>query len=253
MNERFSIRAHCTGKSMAWTLAHPEIEPDANSSDCIEALTRRLEQGEPLAYLLERADFHDVSLKVNASVLVPRPETELLVELACDQIAEGAKVLELGTGSGAIALALAKARPDVDITATDVCEKALECARENARRLGQAPTFLCADWLAGIEGQFDAILSNPPYVAADDDCLTRLPLTFEPRHALDGGKDGLEALRRIVENALPRLNSGGMLALEHGFDQGEKMREMLEKKGYVNIATLHDLAGHERVSWGRRA
>ncbi len=253
MNERLRIKAHCMGQSIAWAFANPEVEPDAASSACIEALIRRLEQGEPLAYLLEQTAFHDVSLKVNASVLVPRPETELLVELARDEIAHGAKVLELGTGCGAIALALAKARPDVDITATDVCEKALRCARENARRLGQAPVFLCAHWLAGIDGGFDAILSNPPYVASDDACLAQAPLTFEPRRALDGGIRGLEALRKIAGNALPRLNSGGMLALEHGFDQGAEVREMLDKGGYTGITTLRDLAGHERVSWGRRA
>ena len=253
MNEHLRIKAHCMGQSIAWAFANPEIEPDARSSACIEALTKRLTRGEPLAYLLEKAEFHEVSLQVNASVLVPRPETELLVELARDEVVHGGRVLELGTGSGAVALALAGARPDVDITATDVCEKALRCARENARRLGQALTFLCADWFAGIEGGFDAILSNPPYVASDDACLTRPPLTFEPRRALDGGIGGLEALRRIVENALPRLTSGGMLALEHGFDQGAEVREMLERGGYKGTSTLHDLAGHERVSWGRRA
>ena len=245
------------GRSIAWLYAHPEIEPDSLTAARIGALTARQNDGEPLAYLLESAEFHQVSLKLTPQVLVPRPETELLVELARRETREGGKLLELGTGSGAVALALAKVRPDLEITATDVSAEALECALQNARALAcqlrQPPRFVCADWLAGINSEFDVIVSNPPYVAQDDACLTAPPLRFEPRLALDGGRDGLVALGAIVSAALPRLTPGGMLAVEHGFDQGAHVREMLGIRGYVGVDTVEDLAGHERVSLGLRA
>ena len=198
------------------------------------------------------AAFHELCLTLTPQALVPRPETELIVEVARREIVRGGLVLELGTGSGAIALALAKARPDLDITATDASDKALACAQENARQLAQAPRFVCADWFKGVCGNFDAILSNPPYVASNDACLQVPPLSFEPREALDGGPDGLDALRAIIADALPRLRSGGMLVLEHGCEQGARVREMLEKREFANVETRNDLAGHERVSIGRR-
>ena len=252
MHDAVRIKAHCLGKSVAWLYAHPEIRADAPLQARIDALTARCRAGEPLAYLLERAEFHEITLKLTPHVLVPRPETEVLVETARREVVHGGKVLELGTGSGAVALALGKARPDLEITATDASEHALRCARDNAQRLGQAPRLMCSDWLHGINARFDAIVCNPPYVAEDDPCLTAPPLCFEPRMALDGGCDGLEAITKIITHALPRLRPGGMLALEHGFDQGARVRQMLGHQRYSGVATLKDLAGHERVSVGKR-
>ncbi len=204
-----------------------------------------------MEYLLESAGFHDVQLRITHDVLCPRPETELLVDWAITHLATSAKVLELGTGSGAIALAIGKARPDVLITATDVSEAALLCAEENAARLGIKIGFVCANWCRGIGGGFDAILSNPPYVAADDPCLKNAPLAFEPRLALDGGVQGLESLSEIVREAPRCLRARGTLALEHGFDQADKVRAMMCEAGFSGVQTLVDLSGHERVSIGR--
>lgn len=245
------LKAYCLDKSLAWIYAHPEVEANAQEGERLEKLTSRLRNGEPLAYLTGRIEFHNVQLRLTRKVLTPRPETELLVELAIEKLVEGARVLELGTGSGALALALAKARPDLAITATDVSQQALACATVNARRLGLPVEFVCTDWFCGIAGDFDAILSNPPYVASDDARLSAPPLSYEPRLALDGGKDGLEALALLIEQAPQRLTPGALLAMEHGHDQAGSARELMRQSGFTAIDTLRDLAGHERVSLGQ--
>lgn len=244
------IKAHCLGKSLAWVFAHPEAEPCEGASERIVSLQARRAEGEPMAYLLETAEFHDIRLRLTHDVLCPRPETELLVDWASRSLDAGARTLDLGTGSGAIALALAKARPDLRVTATEISERALACAKDNAVRLGINVDFVAANWCRGIEGQFDAILSNPPYVAQDDPCLEKPPLSFEPRLALDGGVEGLEALKEITRGATRCLRRGGSLALEHGYNQGERVRAMMRRAGFKAVETLRDLAGHERVSLG---
>lgn len=244
------IKAHCLGKPLAWVFAHPQVRPEEAAYRRMAILQARRAKGEPMAYLLESVEFHDVRLRVTPDVLCPRSETELLVDWGVSRLASGARVVELGTGSGAIALALRKARPDLAVTATDISECALGCAKENAASLGIRVKFISADWCLGVEGQFDAILSNPPYVAHDDPCLGTAPLVFEPRRALDGGVEGLEALREIIRQAPHCLRQGGALALEHGFNQGESVRDMMRKTGFEKIETLRDLAGHERVSFG---
>lgn len=245
------LKAHCLDKSLAWIYAHPEVELDGRESERLAKLTSRLRNGEPLAYLIGRTEFHDIQLQLTKRVLTPRPETELLVDLATEELAEGAQVLELGTGSGALALALAKARPDLAITATDLCPDALACATSNAHKLDLTVDFLCADWLRGISGHFDAILSNPPYVASDDACLSSPPLSHEPRLALEGGKDGLESVALLIAQAPQRLVRGGLLALEHGYDQAGPVRKLMHQSGFTAVNTLRDLAGHERVSLAR--
>jgi release factor glutamine methyltransferase len=227
-----------------------------------EWLARRA-AGEPLAYLLGTKEFHGIELEVNADVLVPRPETELLVDWALEAIAavpcagsaEGerraASVLDLGTGSGAIALALKQRRPSLHVSASDVSARALAVARRNATRLGLAIELVESSWWQALAGRrFDLVVANPPYIAGDDPHLAAL--RHEPRSALTPGGDGLDAIRAIVGDAPAHLHPGGWLLVEHGFDQGRAVRALFEAAGLADVETRADLAGHERASGGRR-
>ncbi|MEO8311212.1 MAG: peptide chain release factor N(5)-glutamine methyltransferase [Caldimonas sp.] len=226
-------------------------------------LERRL-AGEPLAYLLGEKEFCGLLLEVDRGVLVPRPETELLVEWACESLdalvperstvaeRKPLRVVDLGTGSGAIALALKRAHPAIEVTATDVSASALAVARRNADRLGLAIEFVEASWWQGLEGRrFDIAVANPPYVAADDPHLGAL--RYEPTLALTPGGDGLGALRAIASGAALALAPRGWLLVEHGFDQAAAVREMLGAAGLTGVETRRDLAGLERATGGRRA
>ena len=213
-----------------------------------EALLRRREKREPVAYILERKGFRHLELAVDRRVLVPRPETEVLVEAGLD-LPRGAAVVDVGTGSGAVALALKQERPDLRVSATDASPDALAVARANARRLGLDVAFHRADLLAGVPGRFDAVLANLPYVA--DDELARLHpevAEHEPRLALRGGRDGLDAIRRLV------VQSGevSFLALEVGAGQAAAVAGLLSRAGFAAVGTRLDLAGIERVVVGRR-
>jgi len=215
-------------------------------------LERRL-AGEPIAYLLGEKEFHGLMFKVTPDVLVPRPETELLVDWAVEvgtALASPARLLDLGTGSGAIALAAKHALPSLAVTGTDRSGAALAIAQRNARRLGLEVELLEASWWQGLEGlRFDVVAANPPYVHPADPALAAL--RHEPREALTPGGDGLDALRAIVDGAADHLVPGGWLLLEHGFDQAEAVRAMLATAGFEAIQSRHDLAGHERSSGGR--
>ncbi|HSC62250.1 MAG TPA: peptide chain release factor N(5)-glutamine methyltransferase [Caldimonas sp.] len=228
-----------------------------------DALVRRL-AGEPIAYLLGEKEFHGLMLEVDRRVLVPRPETELLVDWASETIEaltsgrrhdvddRGLRVVDLGTGSGAIALALKNAHPRCHVTATDVSRSALAVARRNAERLDLAIELVEASWWQGLEGRrFQLAVANPPYIAADDPHLRQLG--HEPALALTPGGDGLDALRAIVEGASASLEAGSWLLLEHGFDQAGSVRSLLAGAGFGRIDTRRDLAGHERATGGRRA
>jgi release factor glutamine methyltransferase len=220
----------------------------------LESLARRRLAGEPVAYLTGRREFWSLDLEVTPDVLVPRPETELLVERTLAAIA-GARhpaVLDLGTGSGAIALAVASARPDAAVTATDASAAALAVARRNAVRLGVANLrFFEGDWYAPLAGaRFEAITSNPPYVASGDDALAAL--AHEPRLALAAGPGGLEALAAVAAGAPGHLAPGGSLLVEHGAGQGAAVRRLFADAGIEAIETFADLAGRERVTEGRR-
>ena len=233
------------GRGRASLLAHAE--------EAIDSSPARRRAGEPVSYITGWREFYGVALRVTPEVLIPRPETELLVELALERISpdEPGRVLELGTGSGAIAIALANERPGLAIVATDVSETALALARRNAREHGAEIDFVLSDWFEALgPAQFDLIVSNPPYVPAEDAHLEREDLRFEPRLALVGGDDGLACIREIAARAQNRLRPGGSLLVEHGYDQGDRCVELLRALGYTRVTDSHDLAGWPRVSAG---
>ena len=204
----------------------------------------------PVAYISGEREFWSLTLAVTPAVLIPRPETELLVELALERLHEGARVLDLGTGSGAIALALGRERTDLSIAASDISSAALAVARENAERLGVTVDWLHGDWYAAVSDRYDVIVSNPPYVEADDPHLDALG--YEPRVALVGGSDGLAAFRVIVGGASQHLSPGGWLIVEHGYRQGAAVRALFATAGFTELATRTDLAGNDRATLGRR-
>ncbi len=226
----------------------------ADQEAALDALIARRRQGEPIAYLTGRREFWSLDLSVSPAVLVPRPETELLVERALARIPVEAAwaVADLGTGSGAIALALASARPRCRVVATDNSAAALAIARANAARLHLSVDFRLGDWLAPLAHEtFDILVSNPPYVASGDPHLAAL--RHEPVSALAAGPDGLDALRAIVAGARAALKPGGWLLLEHGYDQAAAAGALLRERGYKNISCYPDLAGRDRVSEGQRS
>jgi release factor glutamine methyltransferase len=249
------LLAHVVQRERAWLVAHRDDELSSAQADAFDALARRRREGEPVAYLTGMKEFWGLPLRVSSAVLVPRPETETLVELALEWIAGDAdtRVLDLATGSGAIALALAHDRPRAHVTATDVSSAALAVARDNAARLRVANVECVeSDWWQALAGRrFDVIVSNPPYVAAGDPHLARGDLRFEPLVALVAESDGLAALRTIVGNARDFLAPRGALAVEHGYDQSESVLGLLRDAGFAQIVVRCDLAGVARVAGGR--
>lgn len=230
-------------------VAHAEDRVEPSKALAAQAWFARRRDGEPVSYITGRREFYGLELSVGPDVLIPRPETEHLVELALERLPRGssARVLELGTGSGAIAIALALLRPGLKITATDVSEAALGVARRNALEHAVEIEFVRSDWFESIEaGPFDLVVSNPPYVAAGDPHLG--DLRFEPPVALIGGDDGLACLRRIAAGARRYLGRGGALLLEHGYDQGESCPALLRGLGFAEVADHRDLAGMPRVA-----
>ena len=249
------LLAHALGVNRAWFFAHAEDVPAASDVARFDALVRRRTEGEPVAYIVGRRDFWSLPLEVTSATLIPRPETELLVELAIDRLPHGGIVVDLGTGSGAIALAIAKERPDAIVVAVDASEAALEVARRNAEALSlQRVTFHHGDWLTPLAGQrFDLIVSNPPYIEAADPHLAQGDLRFEPATALASGLDGLDDIRRITASAIGHLNAGGWLMVEHGWNQGEAVREIFGMAGLREVSTFRDLEDRDRVTAARRA
>jgi release factor glutamine methyltransferase len=239
------------GCERIYLITHAEDTVDSSSARTAQAWFARRRSGEPVSYITGWREFYGLALRVTADVLIPRSETELLVDLALERVPLGssARVLELGTGSGAIAIALASLRPEWRITATDVSEKALDVARRNSQEHVVEIDFARSDWFESIgPGPFDLIVSNSPYVAAGDPHLERGDVRFEPRIALVGGGDGLACIRRIAVGARQRLRSGGSLLLEHGYDQAESCVAQLRELGYTGVADFRDLAGLPRVS-----
>ena len=248
-----ALLAHALARSSAWLYAHGDDPIEAAELARFEALLSRCEQGEPVAYLTGRRGFWSFDLRVTPDTLIPRPETELLVERALAHLpaATDLRVADLGTGSGAIALALAHERPRAGVVAVDVSAGALDVARGNAVELGLANVeFRQGDWLAPLAGQrFDLIASNPPYIAEGDPHLD--DLRHEPAPALSSGRDGLDAIRVIASAAPAHLVPGGWLMLEHGWDQGEAVRGILVAAGFAEVMTDRDLEDRDRVTSGR--
>lgn len=236
-------------------LAHPEQVLTPAQQAAYDGLLQRRMRGEPIAHILGEREFFGLNLKVTPATLIPRPDTELLVELALQRIpAHGRfRVLDLGTGSGAIALSIAHARPEAEVTAVDASAAALAVARENALRLGiRNAELVQSDWFAALEGRrYGLIVSNPPYVAAGDEHLAQGDLRFEPASALVSGADGLDDIRRIVGGAGRFLEDAGWLLLEHGYDQASAVRALLEQCGFIEVFSATDVAGIERVSGGK--
>ena len=248
------LLAQALGTGRARLRSHPEEVPAAGAAALFLSLIERRAGGEPVAYILGRKDFWTLELSVSPAVLVPRPETELLVERALLlRGGEQARVADLGTGSGAIALALASARPGWAIVATDISAAALAVARANAAALGLAWVEMAqGDWLSGLRGRtFHLILSNPPYIAAADAALHQPELMREPRLALVADEDGLAALHRIIQDAPQHLEPGGWLLLEHGATQAAAVAGALVARGFAQVRSHRDLAGRERMTEGQ--
>lgn len=235
----------------AWLLAHDGDALPAAAESAFLALCARRADGEPLAYLTGEKEFFGLALRVDARVLVPRPDTETIVEWSLELLRDRAapRVIDLGTGSGAIALAICSARQDARVEAVDRSDGALAIATANAQRLGLPVHLRQASWLQGA-GRYDLIVSNPPYIAEHDPHLPAL--RHEPREALAAGADGLQDLRAIVAAAPAHMEAGGWLLLEHGWDQAAAVRALLQAAGFADVASRRDLAGIERCSGGRR-
>ena len=254
-----------------YLFAHPEYILNKDEAMEYEQILQRRLIGEPVAYILGEREFFGLTLKVTPATLIPRPDTELLVEQALQHLAvthascelgavrvpaggsDGLNVLDLGTGSGAIALAIAHARPLAQIVACDASAEALEVAKENAQSLGLGNVnFLASNWFDQLGGaQFDMIVSNPPYIAEHDPHLSQGDVRFEPVTALTAGADGLDDIRHIILQAGQHLLAGGWLLLEHGYDQADKVRKLLVQQSFTEVSTCCDLAGNDRISMGR--
>lgn len=244
---------HALGRAhheRAWLLAHDADALEPAHEATYQALCARRAAGEPLAYLSGQKEFYGLHLQVDRRVLVPRPDTETLVDWALEvlQARPGPRIVDLGTGSGAIAFALKKLRPDARVEAVDQSAAALAVASANAARLALQVEFRRGSWLDGAQGAYDLVVSNPPYVAAQDPHLA--DLRHEPLDALAAGTDGLDAVRAIVAQAPRHLCAGGWLLLEHGWDQAEAVRGLLAAAGLQQVQSRRDLAGMDRCSGG---
>ena len=253
------LLAHVMQRPRSYFVAWPEAQLSLDESVAFEALLARRAVGEPVAYVLGSRGFYGLDLKVSPAVLIPRPETELLVEAALERLpTTPCRIADLGTGSGAIALALANElkseRPDAQVVAVDMSPDALAVARENARNLNLAVDFRLGDWCGGLADEiFDMIVSNPPYIRADDEHLAQGDVRFEPALALASGVDGLDAIRAIIACAPAHLQPGGWLLFEHGYDQASAVAALLRAAGWQVVESLFDLQGHARVTLGQRS
>ena len=247
------LLGHCLGQSRAWLYTWPEREPPGERVEHYRQLLARRERGEPVAYLTGWREFWTLQLKVNPHTLIPRPETETLVAWALElPLPADAEVLDLGTGSGAIALALASERHAWLVEGVDASEAALRVATDNAAHLGlEWVRFFVSDWYRALAGRrFHLLVANPPYIEAADTHLQQGDLRFEPRSALVAADAGFADLAQLVGGAAAHLHDGGWLLLEHGYQQGEGVRELLRHSGFAQVSTRQDLAGLDRISGG---
>lgn len=247
------LLTHALGLTRMQLITQSERTLSVEETNRLAALVQRRVDGEPIAYIVGTREFYGLSFDVTPDVLIPRPETELLVELAQQHLQPGGHVLDMGTGSGAIAVAIAANRPDAKVTALDYSPAALAVARHNAALHKVTIEFLQSDWFAGLgQRQFDLIVSNPPYIVDGDIHLSQGDLRFEPIDALTDHGDGLSALRKIIDGAGSHLRKGGWLFMEHGYDQSAAVRELAAAHGFAEVQSWKDLAGIERVSGGRK-
>jgi release factor glutamine methyltransferase len=250
------LLCHVLERPRSWLFAHDDAIPGAAQASQFRSLVDARVSGQPIAHLLGRRGFWTLDLEVGPATLIPRPETERLVEIALALIpaAIPARIADLGTGSGAIALAIASERPQAQVVAVDASDAALQVAARNVTRLGMRNVELrSGDWFAPLAGErFAVIVSNPPYIANQDPHLDQGDLRFEPRSALASGVDGLDDIRRIAVAAPAHLHPGGWLLVEHGWEQGAAVRGLFEHAGLLEVSSYCDIEGRERVTGGRR-
>lgn len=245
------LLGHLLGRSRSYFYTWPERALDEPQLDAFRALVARRAQGRPVAHLIGAREFFGRPFRVTEDTLIPRPDTETLVEVALEILpATALRAVDLGTGSGAIGVTLALERPAWMMTLVDNSAAALAVAGDNALRLGASVECAAGDWLEAVAGDFDLVVANPPYIDPRDRHLEQGDLRFEPRGALAAAEHGLADLRAITSQARTRLYSGGWLLLEHGFDQGKAVRALLGDAGFQGVATRRDLAGHDRVTLG---
>ncbi len=247
--------AYALGVNRAWLIGHDRDTLTPAQTTCVEALLKRRLAGEPVAYLLGEREFYGRPFQVTPDVLIPRPDTELLVELALQRLPQDAalNLLDIGVGSGVVAISLALERPRCRVTGVDLSAGALRVAEANAEALHATVEFLAGDVFSALgKRRFHLIVSNPPYIAAADPHLRQGDLRFEPPQALASGSDGLDLIRRLVSEAPEHLEAGGWLLLEHGWDQAAAVRALLQAAGFDKVFSASDLAGHERVTGGNR-
>ena len=248
------LLGHVLGVSRAWLAGHRDEPATAASAAIFRELVQRRRAGEPVAYLVGRREFYGLDFRVTPDVLIPRADTETLIDAALEKLTlhASAAVLDLGTGSGCVAIAIAHERPASSVTAVEVSAAALSIARQNAETIGVDVEFVQATWFERLAGRrFDLIVSNPPYVAQDDPHLQQGDLRFEPAAALASGKDGLDDIRIIVAAAPTYLHAGGWLLFEHGYDQADASRDLLRNAGFGELISRADIAGLPRVAGGR--
>lgn len=243
------------GTNRAWLIAHENDELQADEQCIFTDLVLRRCNGEPIAYILGKREFYGLDLAVTPATLIPRPDTEILVEAALEKIPadKSLQVLDLGTGTGAIALAIAHQRPETQVTAVDASQPALDIAISNSRQHNITNVqFILSNWFSALnQDKFDIIVSNPPYIEQDDAHLSQGDLRFEPMSALASGSDGLDDIRQIVADSLLHLKPQGWLMLEHGYNQAAAVADLLAQQGFVDITTIHDFGGNDRVTIGK--
>ncbi|MCA1324260.1 peptide chain release factor N(5)-glutamine methyltransferase [Herbaspirillum sp. alder98] len=248
------LLCHALRLTRVQLITQSERRLEQAEADALAALFARRLRGEPIAYIVGAREFFGLEFRVTPDVLIPRPDTELLVELALERLPPRARLLDMGTGSGAIAVAVAHARPDAVVTALDASAAALEVARGNALANGVRVDFRLSDWYQALQGaRYDVIASNPPYIVEGDPHLAQGDLRFEPIDALTDHGDGLSDLHAIIDGAAAHLENGGWLLMEHGYDQAAAVRALLQGSGFSDVQSWRDLAGIERVSGGRLA
>jgi len=247
------LLAYALNVSRTWLFTWPDKALDGATLTAFNALIEERKSGTPIAYITGYRDFWSLRLKVTPDTLIPRADTELLVEtaLTLKNVEKPCDVIDLGTGTGAIALSLANECPSWHITATDINPKTLAVAKENATTLELAVSFKESAWFDAINDRYDLVISNPPYIESDDPHLQQGDLRFEPADALASGKDGLDDIRRLIQQALKHLKKDGYLLLEHGYQQAEAVRSLMAKAGYIDIETHQDIEDRDRVTLGK--